>query len=108
MHEMKVLQEVISELGRLGNPSRVKLKLGAMRAEPEHFRDMFSEYVKDSPLEGTELEIEEVPVEIFCPCGFSGFVDVDDAAEHTHFVRCPECGKIADVTSGNELEVEPV
>ena len=105
MHEMKTIQEVISELGRLGNPARAKLRLGAMRAEPEHFREIFSEYVKDSPFEGTELEIEEVPVEIFCPCGFSGEVPVQ---EHVHFVRCPECGKVADVTSGNELEIEPV
>ncbi len=105
MHEMGVIEEIISELGKLGNPKRAKIRLGAMKGDPEQLREMFEEYVTGSPLEGTELEIEEVPVEAFCPCGFSGFIDVE---EHVHFVRCPKCGKVADIRSGNELEVEPV
>ena len=105
MHEMSVIREVISELGRLGNPKRVHLRLGVMRAEPEHFIEVFSEYIKGSPFEGTELEIEDIPVEAFCTCGFEGPVEVQ---EHVHFVRCPNCGHVADIRSGNELEVEPV
>jgi len=105
MHEMKLVQEVISELGRIGNPARVRIRLGAMKAEPEQLRSMFKEYVMGSPLEGTELDIEEVPVEGFCTCGFEGPVEVHG---HVHFVRCPECGSVLDIRSGNELEVEPV
>jgi len=105
MHETATIIEVVSELGRFGNPKRARLRLGAMRSEPERFREMFKEYVRGTPLEGTELDIEDVPVEVFCPCGFSGMVEVH---EHVHFVRCPECGKVADITSGNEVEVEPI
>lgn len=104
MHEMATIQEVIAELGRLGNPKRAKVRLGAMRADPEHFREIFSEYVKGSPLEGTELEIDDIPVEGFCTCGFAGPVDIN---EHVHFARCPNCNSVLDIKSGNELEVAP-
>jgi Zn finger protein HypA/HybF involved in hydrogenase expression len=105
MHEMATIQEVIAELNRLGNPKRIKVRLGAMRAEPEHFREAFNEYVKGSPLEGTELDVEDVPVEGFCTCGFAGPVEID---EHIHFARCPNCNSVMDTKSGNELEVAAV
>jgi len=106
MHEMAALQEVVRELSRLGNPKKAKLRLGAMRADPEHFKELFDEYVRDSPFEGTELNIEDVPVEGLCTCGFSGFVDPPEGGEgHIHFVRCPNCGRVLDITKGNEIEV---
>ena len=104
MHEISAVQEVLAELERLSErkPDRVKIKLGLLRAEPESFVAMVREHLMGTELEGLELEIEPVPVEIECSCGLCSEVEVDG---HIHFVRCPMCGKIANVLKGNELEV---
>ena len=103
MHEFPAVQVVISEALRLQpTPKRIRVRLGKMRGHPKAFEEMFREHSRGTPIEGIGLEIEQVPVEVKCKCGFSGLVRV---MEHLHFVRCPLCGKTADVERGNELEL---
>ena len=102
MHEQQSVQFVIEQLRRSG-ARKAKLKLGLMRGNPKSFTEMFSFQVKGTELEGVELEIKPVPVDIKCPkCGFEGTAAI---IEHVHFVRCPKCNAICDVIHGNELEL---
>lgn len=104
MHEFGSVREAIERISRMQpTPKRVRIRLGRMRASPKGFEEMFGEHTADSELQGIGLEIESVPVEISCSCGLKGPVRV---MEHVHFVRCPRCGKVADVIRGNELDIE--
>jgi hydrogenase nickel incorporation protein HypA/HybF len=54
-----------------------------------------------TPLEGSQLVIEEIPVEVFCPkCEAPRLVD------SIQWFCCPECGAAAaNILRGKELEV---
>jgi len=103
MHEFGSVQKAIQDLRRIRpTPKKVKIVLGKMRGSAKVFEEMFREYTRGTELEGIELEIEQVPVEVRCECGLEGLVRV---SEHIHFARCPKCGKVADILKGNELEI---
>ena len=102
MHEVESVRKVMSELKKSGK-KKASLRLGRLKASPKVFAGIFRELTKGTGLEGFKLEIEEIPVEILCrKCGFSGKVKV---IEHLRFARCPKCGKVADILSGNELRI---
>jgi Zn finger protein HypA/HybF involved in hydrogenase expression len=104
MHEFAAVQYVITEARKIQpTPKKILVRLGKMRGGSKGFEEMFREHSRGTPLENIGLEIESIPVEVKCPCGFSGTMRV---IEHVHFLRCPVCGKIADVLKGNELTVE--
>jgi len=103
MHEMKAVQRLVEELMALEHvPEKVKVKLGRMMADPRVFGQIFREYAGSVGFSGVDIEVEEVPVIAKCGCGFHGGVQVMD---HVHFVRCPDCNKVADIVQGNDLEV---
>jgi len=104
MHEMKAVQKVVEELMSMEpRPEKIKIKLGRMMANPQVFGQMFREFVAATQFSGIDFEIEPVDVVARCgKCGFHGRVDV---IEHVHFVRCPDCKKVAEILKGNELEI---
>jgi len=55
----------------------------------------------DTPLQGSRLEIEEVPVVVYCPqCR------ADRVLDSVQFFSCPQCGTpTAAVLRGKEIEV---
>ena len=101
MHETRLVNTVISELLNK-NVKKAKLRLGRMHCRADIFQELFKAHTKGTPLEGAELEVEEVPVKIRCKCGFTGRVNV---MEHIHFVRCPQCNEIVEPLTGNELQI---
>ncbi|RLJ06693.1 MAG: hypothetical protein DRP18_00100 [Candidatus Aenigmatarchaeota archaeon] len=106
MHEFTAVQKAINEiLGMEQRPKKVKIILGKIYGNAKNFKDMFREHTRGTPIENIDIEIEQVPVEIKCECGFSGTVKI---LEHVHFVRCPLCGKVADILKGDELKVEVI
>lgn len=103
IHEFSTVRQVIFELNkRQEKNKKVKLILGRMLSNKKTFTEIFHEHVKGTELESILLDIEEIPIKIKCQCGFEGNIEI---TEHVHFVRCPKCGKIADVLQGNELEI---
>lgn len=102
MHEVESVRQVITELEKSGK-RHATLRLGRLKASPKVFAGIFRELTKGTGLDDFKLEIEEIPVEVMCrKCGFSGKVKI---VEHLHFARCPKCGKVADILSGNELRI---
>lgn len=105
MHEMKSVRMVFDELMHLKpEPNeKIKIRLGRMMADPRVFRQMLKEFAGSMGFPDIEVDVEEVPVIAKCDkCGFRGGVHV---IEHVHFVRCPDCNKVADIVQGNELEI---
>jgi hydrogenase nickel incorporation protein HypA/HybF len=107
MHELSIALSLIDmaseEAGRLGVQVEVlHLRLGALSGVvKEALLFSFDLAAEGTPIAGARLEIEEVPVVVFCPAcneerplpGIQGFL-------------CPVCGTpTPDVIRGRELEL---
>lgn len=107
MHELSIamsLVEMATERAAEANARvvAVHIRVGAMAGV---VRDalLFSYDVvcRDTPLEGSRLVVEDVPVVVFCPaCG------EERRAEPDLWLRCAVCGTATpDVRQGRELEL---
>jgi hydrogenase nickel incorporation protein HypA/HybF len=107
MHELSIAISIVDaaldESQRRGvQVSAVHLRLGALSGVVKDAL-LFSYEVacQDTPLQGTRLIIEDVPVVVFCPkCG------QERTLESVQSFVCPECNEpTMDVRRGKELEV---
>jgi len=108
MHEMGIAMQVV-EIAVAAIPpglngsrvERVNLRVGKLSAVvPDSLRFCYDVVIRDTPLAGSTLNIEEVPVTARCSdCGHQW------TADHPDFV-CARCGSGAvRILSGQELEV---
>lgn len=102
MHEAEGARTVAETIVK-SKATHVKVRLGKMRGNEKRFLQLVKEFLSGTGFEGAKIKIEPAGVTAKCKCGFCGNVDV---SEHVHFVRCPLCGTIADILSGNELDIE--
>jgi hydrogenase nickel incorporation protein HypA/HybF len=107
MHElsiaMGIVEAALEEAERRGaQVSAVHLRLGALSGVVKDAL-LFSYEVacQDTPLAGSRLAVEDVPVVVFCAqCG------QERALKSVQSFTCPECGApTMDVRQGRELEV---
>jgi hydrogenase nickel incorporation protein HypA/HybF len=108
VHELSIAQslvEVAESAAREANAQRVitvHLRIGKMAGIVLTALEFGYEIVtQGTMLEGSRLEVVEVPVTIFCPqCQKE--VELDG----NQLLRCPECATLsADVRQGRELEL---
>jgi hydrogenase nickel incorporation protein HypA/HybF len=107
MHELSIAMGIVEAAADEAKQRNVKvsgvhLRLGALSGVVKDAL-LFSYEVacQDTPLEGSRLVIEEVPVAVLCPrCNQKRVL------ESVQSFTCPECGAPAgDVLQGRELEV---
>ena len=107
MHELSIALSLIElaneESARLGGRvTALHLKLGAMcGVVPEALRSSFGLATEDTPLAGSALVIEELPVIVFCPqC------ETQRPLNTTQWFVCAECGTpTPDIRQGKEMEL---
>jgi hydrogenase nickel incorporation protein HypA/HybF len=108
MHELSIAMSIVEmaeeEMDRRGNAQvlAVHLRLGQLSGVvKEALLSSYEMACEDTPLQGSLLLIEEVPVEVFCPkC------DGPRAVSSIQWFCCPECGTpTPTVLHGKELEV---
>ncbi len=108
MHELSIALSIIEgvseEVERLGGEqvTSVHLKLGALSGVVKDAL-LFSYQLacEGTPLQGSELIVEEIPAVVHCPrC------DADQVLATVQHFRCPRCGTpTPQVLSGKEVEV---
>jgi hydrogenase nickel incorporation protein HypA/HybF len=107
MHELGIAQSVIDAVqieaaGHPGaKPSKVAIRLGELSAiDPDALRFSFDALIRESDLEGMELEIQVCPRRHrCCECGTE--FDIKDFD-----FRCPQCASTRnECISGEELEL---
>jgi hydrogenase nickel incorporation protein HypA/HybF len=107
MHELSIAMGIVDaaldEAQRRGvQVSAVHLRLGALSGVVKDAL-LFSYEVacQDTPLQGSRLIVEDVPVAIFCPqC------KEEQALTSVQSIACPQCGTPSmDIRHGKELEV---
>jgi hydrogenase nickel incorporation protein HypA/HybF len=109
MHELSIAIRVIDLAeGHLraaggGRVATVRLRVGLLAgAATEALRSALALAAQGTPLEAATVEIEEVPVRIWCPA-CQREVDLPELVP----LACPECGeRSGDVRAGGELELE--
>jgi hydrogenase nickel incorporation protein HypA/HybF len=107
MHELSIAMSIVEmaqeEAERRGvRVDAVHLKLGALSGVvKEALQSSYEMACEDTPLQGSRLVVEEVPVVIFCPqCGGPR------PLSSMQLFCCPECGTpTSEVVQGKELEV---
>jgi hydrogenase nickel incorporation protein HypA/HybF len=111
MHEMGIAMEIV-EIARASVPAdmpgakiqRVNLQVGKLSAiVPDSLRFCFDLVARDTPLEGAELAIEEIPVVARCK-------DCRNQWTVTEPVfTCETCRSGAiDILSGRELDIKSI
>ena len=111
MHEMGIALQIV-DIATASIPAdlagaavtRVNLKVGKLSAViAENLRFCFDVVVHDTPLEGAQLYIEEIPVTARCKnCGHEWTLTEPAFA-------CPACeGGAIKVLSGRELDIESI
>lgn len=82
--------------------SRLYLRIGPLSGVvPEALASAFELASQSTQAYGAELEIEEVPIAVYCP-GCDRVVDVDGDFSF----QCPRCGQLThDIRRGNEMEL---
>ena len=104
MHELSLCSSIYSIVDRAarGRPvSTIHLQVGALRqVVPETLVYCWGLVSADTPLAGSELAVESVPLHVAChECGTSSAVT-------DGMVRCPACGAgKVEVTTGEEFMV---
>ena len=101
MHELSIAMSIVERHGS-ARVQAVHLRLGLLSGVVK--QALLSSYqmaCEATPLEGSQLLIEEVPVEVFCPkC------DAPRPVTSIQWFCCPECGApTPTVLHGKELEV---
>jgi hydrogenase nickel incorporation protein HypA/HybF len=107
MHELSIALSLVDlaceEAGRHGGRvCALHLKVGALAGVvPEALLSSYEMACADTPLAGSRLVIEEVPVVVFCPqC------EAERLLDGVHSFCCPECGTPTPrIARGRELEL---
>lgn len=107
MHELSVALSIIDlareEGERIGGRvCAVHVRVGALAGVvKEALAFSYDIACQDTPLEGSRLVIDEVPVRVFCPaCG------IDRVLQSARVLCCTECGTpTPDVRDGRALEL---
>ena len=107
MHELSIAMSIVEiaqeEAERRGvQVTAVHLKLGALSGVvKEALLSAYEMARDDTPLQGAQLVIEEVPVVVFCPS-----CQAPRPVSSVQLFCCAECGAPAsEVVQGKELEV---
>jgi hydrogenase nickel incorporation protein HypA/HybF len=107
MHElsiaMSIVDAAVEEAQRRGvQVSAVHLRLGALSGVvKDALLFSFEVACQDTPLEGSQLIVEDLPVIVFC-----AHCKGTRTLESVQMFQCPECGTpTMDVRQGKELEV---
>ncbi|MBN1270153.1 MAG: hydrogenase maturation nickel metallochaperone HypA [Kiritimatiellae bacterium] len=110
MHEFSICESlvdaVLAEMRRIEPPPRRLVKsrvvVGGLRQiVPDYLREAYGILTKETPAEGSDLEIRSVPILGKCrACGWQG--ELQEAV-----FECPKCGSLdVEMVGGTELYLE--
>lgn len=111
MHELSIAQAIVegvcetAERERATKVLRVRLRVGQLSGVVvDSLRFCYEVAVAGTVMEGSQLEIVEVPLTVHCPT-----CDADRILGSIQLFACPVCGTpTGDIRQGRELEIESI
>lgn len=117
MHELSMADAIVktavdvAEKNDAQEITEVTIEIGKLTLlNPEQLKFMIDVLSENTLLEGAEIVIEEIPIEIKCKsCDFLGLAPSDDLDRFVPIVNCPECeGQNLEITKGRECNVRSI
>ncbi|MGV8144099.1 MAG: hydrogenase maturation nickel metallochaperone HypA [Methanothermobacter sp.] len=117
MHELSMADAIVktildaAEKNQAEEILEVTIEVGKLTMlNPEQLRFLLDVLAENTLLEGAEVIIEEVPVEIKChSCDYTGSTDLDDSDHYLMIVKCPKCDeRNIEIISGQECNVKNI
>jgi len=112
MHDYHAVEALVERLAaeldgdELERVDAVRIRASAVFS-PEALQQAYELLTGETPLEGSRLEVEELPDERTCAtCGRSWLVSRDDLVGHV--LVCPSCGALSGIEGGSGIEVVAV
>ncbi|MCQ8905179.1 MAG: hydrogenase maturation nickel metallochaperone HypA [Methanothermobacter sp.] len=116
MHELSMADAIVrtvidaAEKNDAVEVLEVTVEIGQLTLlNPEQIKFMLEVLSEDTILEGARFNLEVVPVEIECECGYEGVVEADELDHFTPVIACPGCGGHEfHVRAGRECNVKNI
>lgn len=117
MHELSMADAIVktildaAEKNQAEEILEVTIEVGKLTMlNPEQLRFLLDVLAENTLLEGAEIIIDEVPVEIKChSCDYTGSTDLDDSDHYLMIVKCPKCDeRNIEIISGQECNVKNI
>ncbi|UTB31687.1 MAG: hydrogenase maturation nickel metallochaperone HypA [Methanobacterium sp. ERen5] len=117
MHELSMADAMVKTVLDVAEKNdatevlEVTIEIGKLTMlNPEQLKFLLDVLVENTLLEGAEINIVEVPVEINCnECEYTGAANMDDSDHYLAIVECPECGeRNVEITAGRECNVKNI
>lgn len=97
------LINVMADLSALSTNGTAEIKVNQNLCRPEKFEQLFSHFTRGTILEHLDLDIQSMNSKAICGCGYEEEIQ----GEHSGYIRCPQCGKFAEVQDRNYQIVSP-
>lgn len=117
MHELSMADAMVKTVLDVAEKNdateilEVTIEVGKLTMlNPEQLKFLLDVLVENTLLEGAEINIVELPVEVKCnSCEYTGSADMDGSDHYLAIVKCPECGeRNVEVTAGRECNVKNI
>ena len=119
MHELSIASSIVesvlefAEKNGMKKVLEVRLSIGELMAvEWEQLRFCYAAITRETAMEDSSLEIEQVEATVNCPhCSFRGRPKYwEDALSCGPIatLQCPECGKAAEPVQGKECVIKTI
>jgi hydrogenase nickel incorporation protein HypA/HybF len=119
MHELSIASGLVEKLLQFTdeNPEKkiveVRLAVGELsHIEEEQLRFCYEAITVETPLAGSELEIEKIDAIVVCPhCSYRGRPKYWDGALSgipTATLECPNCSNATEATDGQECAIKSI
>lgn len=99
------LLKLVEELSESSCTERVKLMINEDLCSATEFEILFRNFVQGTYLERLKLDVETFQTQVKCSCGYAS--SLENSTDKGH-VRCPQCGKFAEVLDDSFRIVEDI
>ena len=117
MHELSMADAMVKTVLDVAEKNdaieiiEVTIEIGKLTMlNPEQIRFLLEVLVENTLLEGADINIVELPVELNCnSCEYTGLADMDDSDHYLAIVKCPNCSeRNVEITAGRECNVKNI
>ena len=100
-----VLINLVQDLSSISTNGHAHVEINESLCQPREFETLFEYFTQGTILERIDLEVETLQSKVKCGCGHEEAIN--NQKNSKGYLRCPECGKFAEVRDPAYKIVEP-